>query len=152
MTTDTPAVLSIASALADAPFSSLQTPAVPEALGARLAAAFFPDAVDVVVVWDTVDAAVLGHVVARHLGADLVYAYAEEGILGLSPAPAAGARVVLIGYDWRQYPGIDPLVSLLTGSGYALVGFGSVLAPPASASLDSVPSVVLEQAPPDREE
>jgi hypothetical protein len=109
--------------------TSLQSPEVAEILGRRLAAAFNAGDVDSVVVWDQVESAVLGHVVARELHADLVYAYSVEGALGLSAAPAPASRVVLVSYDWAEDPGLDALVAFVESRQLEVAGIGSVVMP-----------------------
>lgn len=64
--------------------TSLQSPTVAEVLGRSLASVLKGIAADVVIVWDQVETSVLGHVVSRELGSDLVYAYSVEGSLDLS--------------------------------------------------------------------
>ena len=110
--------------------TSLQSPAVAEALGRGLAASLTSAAPDTVVVWDQVESAVLGHVVARELRADLVYAFSVEGSLGISGTLAPGSRAVAVSYDWTELHGLDALVRFTQSQGALVAGIGSVVAAP----------------------
>lgn len=123
--------------------TSLQSPEVAEILGRRLAAAFNAGNVDSVVVWDQVESAVLGHVVARELHADLVYAYSVEGALGVSAALETGSRVVLVSYDWSEDPGVDALAAFVGSRGLEVAGIGSVVRP--ALQSENRPNVVLDR-------
>src|SRR5262249_55474451 len=92
---------------------SVQDPSVVEAIGRRLAERLSTPGVGAVVSWDDLDDAVLGHVVARELGGQLSYAYVDEGILGVTPVPESGTKVVVVGYELTRYPGLGPLLSML---------------------------------------
>jgi hypothetical protein len=109
--------------------TSLQSPAVAEVLGRSLAASLSSAAPDTVVVWDQVESTVLGHVVARELQADLVYAFSVEGSLGISGA-LTGSRAVLVSYDWTELHGLDALVRFAQSQGTVVAGIGSVVAAP----------------------
>jgi hypothetical protein len=110
--------------------TSLQSPAVAEALGRGLAASLTSASPDTVVVWDQVESAVLGHVVARELHADLVYAFSVEGSLGISGTLAPGSRAVVVSYDWTELHGLDALVRFTQSQGAVVSGIGSVVAAP----------------------
>ncbi|MEV0052584.1 hypothetical protein AB0H34_19030 [Saccharopolyspora shandongensis] len=120
--------------------TTLQDPAVPESLGAWLATELRRFQPRTVVLWADIATAVLGHVVARELGAQVVYAFADEGVLTLDGTMNAGERVALIGYDWPARLGLDPLVRLVHNSGAVVAAVGSVLA----AQHEEVPVVVLD--------
>jgi hypothetical protein len=107
--------------------TSLQSPVVAEVLGRNLAAELHERRPGAIVVWDQVETAVLGHVVARELGANLVYAYSVGGALGISEGLVAGARVVLVSYDWSEDPGMSALTRFVESQGGTISGIGSVL-------------------------
>ncbi|MGW6659692.1 hypothetical protein [Rhodococcus sp. NPDC055024] len=88
-------------------------PAAVEALGRALARELRSYRVDAVVLWSDPSTAVLAHVVAREVGADVVYAYSDKGILSLSRPVANGARAVLVDYEWLFQPGLLPLLTML---------------------------------------
>jgi len=96
---------------------STQDPIVPETLGKHLAAEIRATDVEAIVVWDSLNDVVLGHVVARELDARLVTAFADEGILGFDPMTPDGLRVALLAYSWSTYPGLDALLNALEHSG-----------------------------------
>lgn len=135
MTDNTPRILEIARNVAQVERAheivSLQTPAVAEILGKELAKVIATDP-DTVIVWDQVESAVLGHVVARELGADLIYAFSVEGSLGLSRALAGASRAVVISYDWTELHGVDALIRFVQSQGAVVTGIGSVVAAPGS--------------------
>jgi hypothetical protein len=109
------------------PRYSLEGWELPEAVGAELASRLAPSRPQAVVVWAGAATAVLGHVVARELAATLVYAFADEGILGMTSELENGSRVVVVGYDWTEYPGLRAMTALLESKAVHLVGVGSVL-------------------------
>lgn len=109
------------------PRYSLEGWEIPEALGAELASRLAPSQPEAVVVWAGAPTAVLGHVVARELAAKLAYAFADEGILGITSELETGSRVVVVGYDWTEYPGLGSMTAFLESKGLRLVGIGSVL-------------------------
>lgn len=109
--------------------TSLQSPATAETLGSALAAEISSLGATLIVVWDHhVETPVLGHVTARELGAELVYAYAHQGSLGLSAEPVGHTVAVVVSYDWTEDPGLDALVTMLVSRGIRVAGAGSVLA------------------------
>ncbi|MEU5852266.1 hypothetical protein [Saccharopolyspora shandongensis] len=120
--------------------TTLHDPAVPEVLGTRLATELRRFQPQTVVLWSDLATAVLGHVVARELGAQVVYAFADEGVLTLEGTMSAGEQVALIGYDWPTRPGLDALVRLVRNSGAVVAAVGSALA----AQHEEVPVVVLD--------
>jgi adenine/guanine phosphoribosyltransferase-like PRPP-binding protein len=144
LNTDGADIVAVATRLAPGISVDSTVPEVTEALGIRMARQFADSAIDQVVAWDTVAAGVLAHVVARELSAQLVLAYADEGLLGVTIPSGSGHRIVLVGYAWQEYPGIEALIRMLESSGATIVGIASVLAPPASASFGEIPALVLE--------
>lgn len=110
--------------------TSLQSPGVAESLGRALAASLLRTAPDIIVVWDQVESAVLGHVVARELHADLVYGFSVEGSLGTSGILKSASRAVVVSYDWTEMHGLDALVRLTESRGPIVAGIGSVFAAP----------------------
>jgi len=115
------------------PASNLQSPAVPEALGREIAARFAD--VELVIAPDNVDDAVLAHVVARELAAELAFAWSDEGLLGLTRESAPNTRTLLVGYDWANYPGVGAIAELARGGSLDLVGVVSVFDPDAADGL-----------------
>lgn len=132
MADNTPRILEIARSRATTNealhITSLQSPGVAESLGRALAASLLRTAPDIVVVWDQVESAVLGHVVARELHADLVYAFSVEGSLGISGILKSVSRAVVVSYDWTEMHGLDAIVRLTQSQGPVVAGIGSVIA------------------------
>ena len=150
MTDNTPRILDIARQAAAGKkaheITSLQTPGVAEILGKEIAKVLAPTAPDTVLVWDQVESAVLGHVVARELDADLIYAFSVEGSLGHSGELTQGTRTVLVSYDWTELHGVDALVRFAQSQGADVAGIGSVVAAPAAAGL-GIPTHILTGDP-----
>lgn len=154
MTDNTPRILEIARTAAHVEQSheitSLQTPAVAEILGKELATVITAANPDTVIVWDQVESAVLGHVVARELGADLGYAFSVEGSLGLSGHLAGGSRAVVVSYDWTELHGLDALVRFVQSQGAVVTGIGSVLAAPEPEARLGIATHTLTGSDPDK--
>ncbi|MFJ4261999.1 hypothetical protein ACIPYU_06120 [Paenarthrobacter nicotinovorans] len=151
MTDNTPRILEIARQVATGTSSheitSLQTPGVAEILGKELAKSLAPHNPDTVLVWDQVESAVLGHVVARELDADLIYAFSVEGSLGHSGELTEGARTVVVSYDWTELHGLEALVRFAQSQGASVTGIGSVVAPAAGAAQLDIPAHSLTGEP-----
>jgi hypothetical protein len=79
----------------------LSDPEADEALGTGLARDLAGLGIDRLVVWDDLPDVVLGHVVARCLGIAGTMAVEQEGLVELSGALPAGARVALLAHDFR---------------------------------------------------
>ncbi|MFH5879411.1 hypothetical protein [Arthrobacter sp. NA-172] len=89
----------------------------------------------------------LGHVVARELDADLIYAYSVEGSLGLSSELTGGTRTVVVSYDWTEAHGLGALVRFAQSQGTEVSGIGSVVAGPESATGLGIPTHILTDDP-----
>lgn len=76
-------------------------PASTEVIGHALAEALREPAPEHIAIWLSPDDAVLAHIVARELGATVIVATEQEGVLRLQPPPAAGAPVALLASAWR---------------------------------------------------
>lgn len=156
MTDNTPRILELARRAAhneqEHEITSLQTPAVAEILGKELANVMADSAPDTVLVWDQVESAVLGHVVARELGADLIYAFSIEGSLGLSGVLAAGTKAVVVSYDWTELHGLDALVRFAQTQGAVVAGIGSVVAAPEPEARLGIATRTLTGHDPDKPE
>lgn len=154
MTDNTPRILEIARSVAHVEQSheitSLQTPAVAEILGKQLAKVVTAANPDTVIVWDQVESAVLGHVVARELGADLIYAFSVEGSLGLSGHLTEGSRAVVISYDWTELHGLNAMVRFVQSQGAAVTGIGSVVAAPEPETRRGIATHALAGSDPDK--
>ncbi|QAY58561.1 hypothetical protein ET475_00105 [Microbacterium protaetiae] len=107
--------------------SPTTTPAVAEALGARLAQRLRDLSPTAVVVGDNPDDAVLGHVVARETGATLTLLELDEGLLTFYPRLREGDRVVLVGYDASRQVSAATAGSAIAAAGATVVGVGSVV-------------------------
>jgi adenine/guanine phosphoribosyltransferase-like PRPP-binding protein len=151
MTDNTPRILEIARQIAadvtSHEITSLQTPSVAEILGKGLAKTLASHNPDTVLVWDQVESAVLGHVVARELDADLIYAFSVEGSLGHSGELAHGTRTVVVSYDWTELHGLEALIRFAQSQGAAVTGIGSVVAPTADAARLDIPAHSLTGEP-----
>ncbi|MQA02478.1 MAG: hypothetical protein GEV07_07065 [Streptosporangiales bacterium] len=99
----------------------LSDPARTERVGAVLAAAMAELDVTVVVCWDTSEDTVLGHVVARELGAELVLAEEIEGIVSLLQPLPADARVALVAEEFRAHTGLAGLSGVVKHAAGELV-------------------------------
>jgi len=112
-----------------------ESPALAEAVGQSLATALRPFTPDTVVLWNEPRTAVLGHVVARELGAEVIYAYSDEGILSLSAT--LGRRIGLVDYEWDPYPGLVPLLRMVQAQSTVVV-VSSVLPLPPTLTDDTL--------------
>ncbi|MFJ4651910.1 hypothetical protein ACIP5Y_11620 [Nocardia sp. NPDC088792] len=122
-------------------------PEAAESLGRALAARLRDLSIDAVVLWCDPRAAVLGHVVARELGAELVYAYSDLGILTLSSTPPPGTRAALLDYVWEPDPGLVPLLTMVRHSA-EVAAVASVLSPPDSLRHNDIgPAVLISLEP-----
>lgn len=117
-------------------------PAVVESLGRALAAQLSEMSIDAVVLWCDPRAAVLGHVLARELGAEVIFAYSDLGILSLSATPGPGARAVLLDYVWEPDPGLVPLLTMVRHSA-EVAAIASVLPPPISLGPNDIGSAAV---------
>jgi hypothetical protein len=131
--------------------AELDSPAVPETLGRALAEQLRRYRPDAVVFWCTPEAAVLAHVVARELGADVLAADEDQGRLTLDRRPTAGATVVAVDVEWVDRPGLFPLVRTVVGAGAQVVAAAAVLHTEADEAA-GVPLHVLETSAPWREQ
>ncbi|WP_369637246.1 hypothetical protein [Nocardia sp. JMUB6875] len=123
------------------PHEGLQ-PEVTEALGQALAGRLRESAPEAVVLWCDPRAVVLGHVVARELGAELVLAYSDLGILSLSTTLRPGTRAALVDYVWETDPCVVPLLTMV-GHSADVVAVASVLNPPESLRDSDIGSAAL---------
>lgn len=103
-----------------------------ERLGTRLAELLrgnSTEPVELVVVWDATDTAVLGHIVARELNAGVVHAGADLGRLELDGPIPDGVVAALVSIDWSE--SLDPqvLVTMLEGRGAHISIIASALPP-----------------------
>ncbi|CBT77350.1 MAG TPA: hypothetical protein DEX36_13175 [Glutamicibacter sp.] len=134
MTDNTASILEFAHTLAQpaeaSKMTSVQAPTVAELLGKELASALGSSPISTVVVWDQIESAVLGHVVARELDAELIYAFSVEGSLGLSAELRSDSRVALISYDWSELHGLSALASFVESKGATVLSVGSVISEP----------------------
>lgn len=96
---------------------ALSDPARTERVGTELAAAMDGLDVTTVVCWDVSEDAVLGHVVARELGAQLLLAVQIEGIVSLLAPLPAQARVALVGEEFRGPTGLAGLAGVVKHAG-----------------------------------
>ena len=117
-------------------------PAVTEALGYAMAQRVKDIGVDTVVFWSDPHTAVLAHVVARELDANLIYAYADHGILSLSSQPPAGAHAMLVDFEWDPNPGLLPLVTMLRSSS-TVTAIASVLPVPTSIPREETTAIAV---------
>ncbi|MEV4330997.1 hypothetical protein AB0K02_10705 [Streptomyces sp. NPDC049597] len=101
-----------------------------EFVGRSLADALRPHDATTVVFWNTSDEAVLGHVVARELGAAVVRADEVEGVVALSADIPAGARVALLATAWTHPMRLQALVTMARLVRVEIVAVASVLASP----------------------
>jgi hypothetical protein len=128
---------------------SLDSPAIPETLGAALAVRLHEHRPTAIALWNTPDAAVLGHVVARELGAVVLPAQEDLGRLTLGHLLEPGARVAVVDVAWDDQPGLVPLVRTLTGHGYEVVAVGTVLSGTQDTLGGGLPTHTLESQPQD---
>lgn len=126
---------------------TLDSPSVPEALGRALAEQLRRYGPAAVVFWGAPEAYVLGHVVARELGVDVLPAYEDQGLLSLSRPPADGSELVAVDVEWSDYPGLPPLIRTVAGAGARVVAAAAVLQPSQWFDSEGLPLHVLESAP-----
>jgi len=106
------------------------SPATVEDQGRRLADAMREQAPTVIVIWRSVESALLGHVVARELEADLTYVIDDLGVLSFEDPVSPHASVGLVSVDWTEAHGLAPLIRMVQAAGARIVGVGSVLPGP----------------------
>lgn len=147
MTDEYARILAVAEELGVPPGRGPDDPVVMEAIGAALAERLETGRGGVVAFWDTSRAAVLAHVVARHLEARVLAATEDLGRLYLSGAPGELERVVAIGVAWDGPARITSLLRLLAGRGYEVVAVGSVLAGDHHTIDAGLPFCTLESRP-----
>lgn len=104
----------------------LERPDTTEAVGRLLAAELAPLEVGAVLVGEDVRDLVLGHVVARELGAVLIYAFDDGGLLQASTPIAAGSAVALVGVSIEETLPVRAASSLLDRHGAHLRAVGTV--------------------------
>ena len=126
--------------------TTLDSPAVPEALGHALAEQLRQYQPTAVVFWSSCEASVLCHVVARELGVDILPAYQDQGRLSLGSRPGNGSTIVAVDVEWADYPGVLPLIRTVAGAGGTVVAVGTVLHTPHADAAAGVPLHVLEPA------
>ncbi|GAA1197088.1 hypothetical protein [Pseudonocardia alaniniphila] len=125
---------------------TLDSPAVPEALGKALATVLRANDPDVVAFWSSADTAVLAHVVARELGAELLPVAEDQGRILVGRPIVATARVAVIDIDWTGNLGLAPLARALGGP-TVVVAAGSILRPVTPVDEGAEPTLhVLEPA------
>jgi hypothetical protein len=103
-----------------------ERPDTAEAAGRRLAAELTGLNVDVVLVGEDVRDLVLGHVVARELGAALVYVFDDGGLLQASTLIAAGSAVTFVGVSVAESFPVRAALSLLDRHGADLRAVATV--------------------------
>jgi hypothetical protein len=126
--------------------TTLDSPAVPEALGHALAEQLRQYQPTAVVFWSSCEASVLCHVVARELGVNVLPAYDDLGRLSLGRRPENGATIVAVDVEWADYPGVLPLIRTVAGAGGTVVAVGTVLYTSHADAAAGVPLHVLEPA------
>lgn len=117
--------------------SGLRQPARTEQVGAALAAAVADLDIGTVVCWDTTEDAVLGHVAARELGAELCLAVEIEGIVSLLQPLSGDTRVALVSEEFKARTGLAGLAGVVRHSGGTVVAVGSVAAAPSVAGTEA---------------
>ncbi|HET6356866.1 hypothetical protein [Streptomyces sp.] len=113
-----------------------------ELVGRSLSEALRPYRPTAVTFWNSSDEAVLGHVVARELGAAVVRADDVEGLVALSTEIAPDARVVLLATAWTNPMRLQALVAMARVGPVEIVAVASVLASPEQAASE-LPTVSL---------
>jgi hypothetical protein len=101
-----------------------------ERVGKALADQLRPYGPNVVSFWNTGDEAVLGHVVARELGASVLRADDVKGVLSFSGELPTDARVALLATAWTNARWLESLSSVMRSSSADVVVIASVLAAP----------------------
>lgn len=125
-----------------AKYNGLLDPAGAEDLGGALAAELAGHRVDLVVVWEDVEDAVLGFVVARHLGVPVVRTYNADGLVEhVGPIPSGG-RAVLVTDAPRDGAAARAVRALLARRGGELLGVAALLDPPKVGDEPALASLV----------
>lgn len=112
------------SAVLSAKYDGMVDPAGAEKLGAALAGRLAPLQPDLLLVWQDVEDAVLGFIVARELGVPMIRAYDAEGIVACSGEVPSRARVVAVTDAVRDSNVLLALRSLVERSDGTLLGVG----------------------------
>ena len=102
-------------------YDGLADPAGAEKLGIELAKLLGDVHASLVLVWDNVEDAVLGHIIGRQLGVPVIRTYDEEG-LAVSAVPIpAGAQGILVSDALRDGQVIKATTALLRQAGGQLL-------------------------------
>lgn len=108
----------------NADLSGLRSPAEVEDLGMALTGKIrdaIASDIDVVLTWEELDDVLLGHVVAREVGARLALSYLDEGIVELAEPLPPGARVALVSRAFTQVNSVRAAAAAVGHFGAALV-------------------------------
>ncbi|MFI7363758.1 hypothetical protein ACIBO4_16665 [Streptomyces sp. NPDC050149] len=97
-----------------------------ELVGTALCEALRPYCPTTLAFWNSSDDSVLGHVVARELGASVVRADELAGIAALSNEIAAGARVALLATAWTNEKYLKALTAIVRKRSAEVVAVASV--------------------------
>ncbi|MFI6896919.1 hypothetical protein ACIBM4_22720 [Streptomyces sp. NPDC050256] len=116
-----------------------------ELVGTALCEALRPYCPTTLAFWNSSDDSVLGHVVARELGASVVRADELAGIAALSNEIAAGARVALLATAWTNEKYLKALTAIVRKRSAEVVAVASVFESAGLRDL-GVPAVCLLDA------
>lgn len=126
---------------------ALNDPTRTERVGGELATAMDGLSVTAVVCWDNTEDAVLGHVVARQLGTELVLAVGIEGIVSLLQSLPADARVALVAEEFRARTGVAGLAGVVRHAGGETVAVAAVRGEPALDGTDAARAQLVRPEP-----
>jgi hypothetical protein len=120
-----------------------RAPAALEVIGEALAASLQDYRLDVLLVWDASDNAVLAHAVARRLRIGVARASEHEGLLFFDPPlPTAGAAAV-VATAWDKERWLSSLMEFTRSQGSRVAVVGAVLATTVIDAVTDVPTATL---------
>jgi hypothetical protein len=126
-------------------FDALADPAATDALASLLAGRLQPLGLDLVVVWEGLNSAVLGYAVGLRLGITVTVLSDDEGLVSSATPVRAGTRAVLVAALTPDASIARMAASYLENQGVALVATATLLARPGDA--DRI--LTLAELPPD---
>ena len=96
-----------------------------------------------VAIWDSMDEAVLAHVVARELGVTATRAHESSGVVSFSPGPEPGARLAVIATLWKDPQRLEVLLSMAAHRQATVVAVSAVVSSPALDDVRACPVMTL---------
>jgi hypothetical protein len=116
-------------------FDALADPTATDALASLLAERLRPLGLDLVVVWEGLDGAVLGYAVGARLGAPVLVLSDDEGLVSAATPARGGTRAALVSPLTPEEPIARMAASYLEGQGVTLAAVATLLAEPGDSTV-----------------